>query len=188
MAYFKDLTEYSYFHSGKRPNTKNTGWLAREYPFEKELPNSRTLDLLWSLSAVMVVATRGRHLCDLCEPHSLITAERNDISITLGSSEARIFSRQNEVYAAPSLIYHYVNTHHYKPPDEFLRALAEVPTPPAVEYFDRLKSLGLEWKLASQFDIKLRADQISKGFRFKSETSVVEREEVHIHTYHDRDH
>jgi hypothetical protein len=186
MAYFEDLTEYSYFHSGMRPNLKNIGWLAREYPFEKELASRNTLDLLWNLSVVMVALTRGRHRCDLCEPRAVISAERNGVCITLGSSEIRAFSSHGEVYAAPSLIYHYVNTHHYKPPDQFLRALEKGPNPPATEYFDKLKNLGLEWKLASQFALK--ADPISKSLRFvESETGAMEREEVPTHTYHDRD-
>ena len=31
MAYFEDLTEYSYFHAGIRTGTKNIGWLARQH-------------------------------------------------------------------------------------------------------------------------------------------------------------
>src|SRR6267378_4456553 len=53
------------------------------------------------------------------------------------------------VYAAPTLIYHYVRTHHYKPPDEFLRALRKGPRPPDREYFDRLADLRLDWNRTS---------------------------------------
>jgi hypothetical protein len=42
-------------------------------------------------------------------------------------------------------VYHYVSVHHYKPPDEFVRALREGPLPSSPEYFERLKQLGLEW-------------------------------------------
>jgi hypothetical protein len=48
------------------------------------------------------------------------------------------------VYASPTLIYHYVEAHHYKPPDEFLRALRDGPKPPSPEYFDLLAKLDLE--------------------------------------------
>jgi len=42
------------------------------------------------------------------------------------------------------MIYHYVQAHYYKPPDEFLRALREGPKPPSREYFDLIKKLDLE--------------------------------------------
>jgi hypothetical protein len=53
------------------------------------------------------------------------------------------------IYAAPTLIYHYVEAHHYKPPDEFLQALREGPRPPSQEYFAELAKLGVEWRKIS---------------------------------------
>jgi hypothetical protein len=94
--------------------------------------------------------------------------------MAFGSAEIRILSKENsstirerlrhqrtgllffrkslgtfDVYAAPNLIYHYIEVHHYKPPDEFLNALREGPRPPDRKYFKRLEELGLEWREAA---------------------------------------
>jgi hypothetical protein len=61
-------------------------------------------------------------------------------------SEIRVFSHGAQVYAAPTLIYHYAAVHQYKPPHEFLKALREGPRPPGQEYFDALTRLNLEWR------------------------------------------
>jgi hypothetical protein len=57
----------------------------------------------------------------------------------LGAAEIRVFAKDGVAYAAPTLVYHYVSVHHYKPPDEFVRALREGPLPSSPEYFERLK-------------------------------------------------
>jgi hypothetical protein len=56
-----------------------------------------------------------------------------------------LFSPCGRIYAAPNLIYHYVRTHHYKPPQEFLGALKDGPFPPGPDFFDRLTHAKLEW-------------------------------------------
>ena len=55
-----------------------------------------------------------------------------------------MFSESGVIYAAPTLIYHYVEVHEYKPPDEFIRALSEGRGPLSREYFSRLEELELE--------------------------------------------
>jgi hypothetical protein len=51
MAYFPDLTFYSYF-SHNPPETQNIGWLARGHEFDCMTPSEETLDLLWSFCSV----------------------------------------------------------------------------------------------------------------------------------------
>ena len=41
----------------------------------------------------------------------------------LGSAEIRVQGKEGKVYAAPTLIYHYVAAHDYDPPQEFVEAL-----------------------------------------------------------------
>ena len=99
-------------------------------------------------------------LCDLCrsnvrQPSLRILPEkplywrevevRNGKAKRLGSAEIRVFGADGSVYAAPTLLYHYVSVHHYKPPDEFMRAMKEGPRPPVPEYFHELDRLGLKW-------------------------------------------
>lgn len=175
MAYFPDLTFYSYSSDGPQ-ETQNIGWLARDHEFDKMTPAEETLDLLWSYCSVSVMQSRGIHDCDLCAVPQTVHAVRNGTGLLLGTSEIRVFPsegsrsslrqhlRETEsggllflqsstvpfsIYAAPTLIYHYVRTHHYNPPDEFLRALREGPRPPGQEYFDRLADLRLDWNKTS---------------------------------------
>ena len=92
---------------------------------------------------------RGIHECELCSADDSFLAERNGERLLLGSSEIRVFSKGENIYAAPTLIYHYVDVHHYRPPDEFLQGLNEGPIPPTEEYFNRLRDAGLEWNETS---------------------------------------
>jgi hypothetical protein len=145
MAHFEDMSEYEYF-SDSQPLAKNVGWLQKGRDFKKMAPTERVLDVLWDYCTVSVEQTRGIHHCDLCEPPPrTVFAERNGQRMLLGTSEIRVFSREGEIYAAPTLIYHYVHTHHYSPPEIFLRALEESAKPPSPEYFEYLKNAGLEW-------------------------------------------
>jgi hypothetical protein len=109
---------------------------------------------------------RGVHACDLCDTPQSPYAERNGEKLLLGCAEIRVFSAESSatsleraleraesgglillrrspvpfnIYAAPTLIYHYVEAHHYCPPEDFLRALREGPQPPSPDYFDLLR-------------------------------------------------
>jgi len=148
MTYYEDLSEYSY-HSGMfyRSKTRNIGWLGMGYKFEQAEPSDELLEKLWLFCKISVAQMRGIHECEFCRDDSYY-AERNGEMLLLGTSEIRVFSG-GEIYAAPTLIYHYVKSHNYRPPDEFIRALKEGPTPESPEYFDRLKKLDLEWNKTS---------------------------------------
>jgi hypothetical protein len=175
MAYFVDLSFYSY-SAGDQSAAKNVGWLQRGQGFDTAEPSEETLDSLWSFCSVSVNQTRGIHQCDLCAAPQAVYAARNGFKLLLGSSEIRVFSKEPgarsllnainsiessglillrrstvpiSIYAAPSLLYHYVEAHQYKPPDEFLRALSDGPRPPDRDYFEQLNKLDLAWKRAS---------------------------------------
>jgi hypothetical protein len=173
VAHFSDLSFYQY-GVGNPPQTKNVGWLERGHDFEMEPPSMELLDALWPFCKVSVMQTRGLHRCDLCVPSTTVSVVRDGFERLLGSAEIRVLSKENpstireslrsqgpglvflrkslgafDVYAAPNLIYHYVEVHHYKPPHEFLDALKEGLKPPDREYFARLEALGLEWREAA---------------------------------------
>ncbi len=123
MAYFGDLSDYAYAPGFVRPGTKAVGWLARGHAFPTMTVDEEVPDLLWLFCSISVVQTRGLHDCEFCPTHSVRCFERNGQRLSLGSAEIRVFSPEGAIYAAPTLIYHYVAVHHYKPPDEFLQAL-----------------------------------------------------------------
>lgn len=61
--------------------------------------------------------TRSPYLCPFCRPED---------GIVCGSCEVHIPGPDGRVlFAVPSLIYHYVTAHRYRPPDEFVSAVEQ---------------------------------------------------------------
>jgi hypothetical protein len=120
-------------------------------PIVNSSRRSRSLksSIRFGIFARMPVAqARGFRLCEFCSDavanvERMLHADRNGERIYMGSAEIRVFARDGTAYAAPTLIYHFMKFHDYRPPDEFIRALTEGPAPWSVEYLDRLKGLGL---------------------------------------------
>jgi hypothetical protein len=175
MAYFKDLSDYSYVldtpsgtttlgwfgregESGiSPPRVKNIGWLARGHEFDIQIPSEEILSLIWDYCAIFVNPMRGVHECGFCPDDKKLGpvtlqefkyAERSGRKILLGSAEIRVFAANGDIYAAPTLIYHYVSMHHYSPPPEFVEAMRSGPRPSTPEYFQVLRELGLEYNVA----------------------------------------
>jgi hypothetical protein len=138
--------------------------------FPTATPSEETLDLLWQFCSVPVMKMRGIHACDLCDAPQATYAERNGSRLLLGHAEIRVFSAESSaaslrraleqtesgglillqrsavpssIYAAPTLIYHYVEAHNYCPPEEFLRALREGLQPTNPAYFELLQKLEI---------------------------------------------
>lgn len=151
MAYYPDLSDYEYHRREFfRPGTKNVGWLSAEHPFDIAPPTEELLDALWACCRISVAQMRGFHICEMCPSgEETERGERQDEKLLLGTSEIRVFSDGGIVYAAPTLIYHYVDRHQYRPPDDFVRALLRGPSPSEPEYIARLERLGLEWRHTS---------------------------------------
>jgi hypothetical protein len=163
MAFFEDLSEYGYFARHCRPGSRNIGWLVRGHDFDKMPPSDETLDLLWSFCRINVMQARGFHPCGLCDISSTyFHAIRDGLRLALGSAEIRVFSSDGTAYAAPNLIYHYVRTHHYKPPLEFMAALASGPRPMSDKYVDLLAWNQLDWKEAQPASPDIRAFRFEK--------------------------
>ena len=150
MSYFPDLSDYTYRPQFHRPGTKAIGWLGAGHEFPKQEPTEEILDLLWSYCTISVAQTRGIHECEFCPRSDWYSVCRKGRRLLLGTSEIRVFSRTNEdIYAAPTLIYHYIDIHRYRPPDEFISALRQGPQPPSQEYFRLLEHLQLPWERTS---------------------------------------
>jgi len=148
MTYYTDLSEYGYHRVGMarggRSPSLNVGWLAAGQDFAEAEPSEALIDRLWQFCKVAVTLMRGIHQCDLCSADAHHAEHKGEL-LLLGMSEIRVFAAGGEIYAAPSLIFHYVKAHRYLPPAGFLAALYNGPCPPEPAYFDRLKELELEW-------------------------------------------
>lgn len=121
MAYFKDLTPYTYGPGdgsvlGNAP-ALNVGWLGPESEHE-QTPGGLGQDhefikRLTILSKNPVNLYRGWHNCHLCGTN------KNPYS----NGEIRVVGDDGTVYAAPTQILHYVRDHAYEPPTEFVNAV-----------------------------------------------------------------
>jgi hypothetical protein len=147
MAYFGDLTPYSYWPRGFVPGTLNVGWHDKEHGFEEGGVPAGFIDRLGRFCTCPVMQTRGLHCCEFCPGNSLemkypwLFPELNEHR--LGSAEIRVFGSDGTIYAAPDLIYHYVKDHSYLPPQKFVDAVMNCPCPEDPEFFRLLKGIGL---------------------------------------------
>jgi hypothetical protein len=113
LAFFEDLTPYSYLHPEEElPGTMNVGWLDRDHPFPTSPTSEEFRVKLGRLCQRRVKQTRGLHHCPFCKGKD-----------RPGSSAEMRVAHAGKVYAAPSLVHHYVEAHDYRPPDEFIAAV-----------------------------------------------------------------
>jgi hypothetical protein len=147
MAYFKDLSDYDYLFTST--DTKTIGWLAKGHDFERAAPTEELLERLWAFCGVSVLPTRGRHHCEFCPIESAsVIIERGDKALIVGDAEIRAFALDGISYAAPTLIYHYVQHHSYRPPQQFIDAMKNT-APPDPDYIAHLEARGLAWTQTS---------------------------------------
>lgn len=126
MTYFEDLTDYSYYNGPESVSIDggylvyqppyrrlNVGWLDAPRPVPTgDVPAWVSEKLLEMSSGPRVNVMRGFHTCTYCtDSHR-------------GNSELRVPGEPGVMFAAPSLIGHYVTAHAYLPPRPFIDALA----------------------------------------------------------------
>lgn len=141
MSHFPDLSPYAYGY-GSHSGVLHVGWLDNKHPFTKGDVDVRLIEKMKCLASRPVELYRGKHHCELCiEPLDLVkTYLPNGIVIDptcswaqwwdahTSNGEIRV-SRKGFTFAAPVLIVHYIEAHHYLPPEQFLNAIDETPCP-----------------------------------------------------------
>ncbi|MEU6074050.1 hypothetical protein [Micromonospora sp. NPDC047074] len=140
MAYFEDLSIYRYsdvdiietdwgwleFRPGY--DRINVGWLDASHPFEEgPTPSWFANSLLDIIAAARVNTMRGYSRCPFCpsrpEDPMLSVAHPSGI-LWLGHTEIRV-PGPGVMFAGPSLIWHYVTAHSYRPPAGFIEAVEQ---------------------------------------------------------------
>ena len=109
------------------------GFLSRKYQFNKGKTPPKFAEKLLRFChpSKTVCQTHGKRKSPFDGKH--IEVEFDGSVFTLGGAEIRILGEQ-EIYAAPDLIYHYVVDHEYQPPDEFVQAVLKGPNPDSAEF------------------------------------------------------
>ncbi|MEC3958318.1 hypothetical protein VMT65_35165 [Nocardia sp. CDC153] len=121
MTYYADLSPYTYLPD-TAPADKtvlNVGWLDKDHPYPTGTPPETFLQRLGILCLNPVMRTRGMHWCELCPEDELeypVTPTIEGTPTPLGGAEVRVPTADGTILAAPDLIYHYVEKHHYLPP------------------------------------------------------------------------
>ncbi len=124
MTYFKDLSA-GHFNRPEPDIFVYVGWLSQTHPYEQgDTPPGFIERLtLFCENPPEEYALFGFHACEFCGRF-------------LGSNEIRVIG-VDKVYAAPVLIFHYVEAHNYRPPQEFIDAVLAAPLPDSEEMLQK---------------------------------------------------
>ena len=155
MTRIPDLSVPKYIWDAERItfgiDTLAIGWLGKKSMFEKGVTSDefRIKLLEYCKDDNVILICLGHHICEFCvvttEPWYSLSVERYGQNTSLlgqGNGEIRIPGK-NVNYAAPSMIYHYVVEHNYKPPDEFIEAVIIGPEPTRIEYKEYLRRVRI---------------------------------------------
>ncbi len=143
MTYYPDLSTYSY--RPYKDKALNVGWLSKSHPFASGDVSKEFIDRLAMFCQCRLYQTRGKHWCEWCfdtpRPDTgFFEVQHGNIKLFLGHAEIRVFGENDQIYAAPTLIYHYVVKHHYCPPDDFVTAVLTGPLPGTSAYEARAQT------------------------------------------------
>ncbi len=135
MTYIPDMTPCTYFPIARGESLLAVGWLedTNEFPVGK-VPTAfyRRLEQLVVDPWQPIVAV-GLHQCSLCQSDGAY-------------GNANIFVPSNgRILVAPALILHYINCHHYCPPEEFVQAVLVCPDTRSMDYKKKLLANGREF-------------------------------------------
>ncbi len=88
MAYFADLTPYSYLKRVMKENVVNVGWLDDQHAFPQGEVSDAILAKLFALWRDPVNLARGKHSCQFCHLHRFgHVSERDGVQIGVGSGK-----------------------------------------------------------------------------------------------------
>jgi len=167
MAYFADLTEYSYgsvrFEEGSAP-VLNVGWLAASHPFPIAEPEPEFVRALLRCCRRPVSLYRGFHVCDLCDVQifKMPVVSYEGRRVHVGNGEVCVLGPDGSWYTAPTLVAHYVLKHHYSPPEQFISGvLKAAETIPGIdaEQLSQLTALSISDRYELCLDLLERENE-----------------------------
>ncbi len=123
MTEYKDFSRYKYW-STLFCVAKNIGWLG-EGDFNTGKVDFAFIEKLEAFCCYRVNLTRGFQECPFCGASGLAITNQKGNKIYIGDAEIRVKSKKGRIFAAPTLIIHYVKEHSYLPPQEFIEAIME---------------------------------------------------------------
>ncbi len=142
MAYYPDLSSWSYFGTDEAAQLVAIGWLDGEHSLLQGQPDTLFVDKLIDL---LVKPWAPMHLlgfaeCPFCtlDSHGIMYKDKK---IVVGALNLFV-PGDGFLYAAPSMIAHYILSHSYAPPAEFCAAVLKCPPMSSPEYFEAIIQHG----------------------------------------------
>ncbi len=135
--YIEDLTVIKRLQYGWINGPLAIGWLDHKKPFPTGDAPKAFLQQLRLRVEKPIFLTRGFHRCPWCP-------EADENPELRGNGEICIQGSDHRWYCAPQLVAHYVEHHHYLPPESFIQAVLE---PNAIHDGQR------EWRKISESDL-----------------------------------
>ncbi len=147
--YYEDLTKYEYMGT---EDSLNVGWLEKGHFVNQGEVSGEFIRKLWKYLRYPVQVCRGFHNCDFCKkpakgvPIVAFQGEKREV----GYYEIRVWGKDGTIYAAPSLLLHYILEHGYQPPQEFINAVMDSVDAFSDEYYQKVLeySNGYDYWLA----------------------------------------
>ena len=138
-AHIPDLAPYpvTIIDESHQYNLVAIGWLNADHDYPTGDVPIDFLVRIEQFCTKPLIRTFGADFCSLCGVEEVIRMRLlSGKEFTLyGANEIRILSLdKDKVYAAPDLVLHYIVSHHYKPPQEFIDAVLAAPLPGTPEY------------------------------------------------------
>lgn len=129
MTYFSDLSAYrskAYPLLPQFDEVRTIGWLQKGHEFptgEVDADTIAKLNALLESPKTHILQSKGFHECDFCDSEQRVYPTYKERQIALGSAELWVSAPSGVIYAAPTLIIHYIEDHGYRPPDAFIEAV-----------------------------------------------------------------
>jgi hypothetical protein len=124
--YYADLSTFIY-HQTRRTGL-NVGWLDKDHDFPRAPTPDGFLERLFEISKRPVCEHRGFHVCEFCPPKAVDEVDYKQSFITgpRSSTLIQVIGRTGVIYYSPAMICHYVATHGYQPPEEYVTAVMQL--------------------------------------------------------------
>jgi hypothetical protein len=141
MTYYPDLSPCPYFDPKMADKLVAVGWLDEVYPYAQGDVSVPFLDKLFELLAQpwAPMYLLGYAECPWCGDD--YEASYNGRSVTVGALNLFV-PGEGFLYAAPSMIAHYILAHNYAPPPEYQDALLRCSAIRSRAYFEAVAAGG----------------------------------------------
>lgn len=120
MPAYEDLSSHP-MNSPSGIRRVYVGWLDVRLDYPRGLVDREILRRIGELCNSPVRRTRGWHRCALCSDYPIQETIGSRL-VTLGDAEIDVMGPER-IYSSPTLLYHYILRHEYRPPEEFLEAI-----------------------------------------------------------------